>query len=172
MKYAHHNETNGKLLGWYDSEIHETIPTPNIEVNETDWQIAINKNYNYVDASTSTLSFKDFSTFEQLQARKLNELEVSYNTANQKDIAYMDAVFQADNKSQDTIAKVLSVGVVPDDFYWNDKANNKVSMVYTDLQGLAVEILSRNQISFDKLQTLKAQVNSATTQAELDAIAW
>ena len=32
MKKAHYDETTQKLLGWYDTKIHKTIPTPNIGV--------------------------------------------------------------------------------------------------------------------------------------------
>ena len=32
MKYAYYDK-NGKLLGWYDDEIHNNIPKPNIQVN-------------------------------------------------------------------------------------------------------------------------------------------
>ena len=90
MKYAHYDEKNGELIGWYDSEIHGTyipevqekltidgevstayvagyydasnIPTPNIEVSEEDWQKAINESANYVDAKKKKLSVKDFRT--------------------------------------------------------------------------------------------------------------
>jgi len=172
MKYAHYNETNGKLLGWYDSEIHETIPTPNIEISEEDWQTAIDNNYNFVDADTNTLSFKDVRTFEQLQAVKLRELEKAYNNANQKDIEYMDTVFQADSRSQNLIVSVLSAGSVPEGFYWLDIDNNQVSMSYADLQGLSGTILERSQGNFTKLQDLKKQVKDVTTQDDLDSIVW
>ena len=66
MKIANYNETTGKLLGWYDSEIHSTIPTPNIEVSETDWQVALDNGYNYVDATKKTLSKKDFRTADEI----------------------------------------------------------------------------------------------------------
>ena len=90
MKYAHYNKTDGKLIGWYDGEVHGTytpevqeelaedgsvltayvagyydasnIPTPNIEVSEEDWQEAIEENANYVDVKKKTLSVKDFRT--------------------------------------------------------------------------------------------------------------
>ena len=172
MKYAHYNETNGKLLGWYDSEIHETIPTPNIEISEEDWQTAIDNNYNFVDADTNTLSFKDFRTFKELQASKLKELKIAYNKDNQQDIAYMGTTFQADNKSQALIVSVLSAGSVPDGFYWLDIDNNQVSMSYTDLQGLSGTILERSQGNFTKLQDLKKQVKDVTTQDDLDSIVW
>jgi len=172
MKYAHYDETNGKLLGWYDSEIHETIPTPNIEVSEEEWETAIDNNYNFIDADTNTLSFKDFRTFEQLQAFKLRELEKAYNNASQKDIEYMDTVFQADKYSQSLVVSVLSAGEVPEGFYWLDIDNNQVNMTYTDLQGLSKSVLERNQSNFTKLQDLKKQVKDATTQNNLDSIVW
>ncbi len=75
MKIAHYDETNGKLLGWYDSEIHKEIPTPNIEVNETDWQTAIDNSYNYIDVTKNNLSVKDFRTDDEIliqQAKNIN----------------------------------------------------------------------------------------------------
>lgn len=49
MKYAHINEDTGKLLGWYSKEIHETIPTPNVEVTDTKWQEALSVNANFYE---------------------------------------------------------------------------------------------------------------------------
>lgn len=53
MKYAHIN-TYGQLLGWYDDSIHKEIPTPNIEVTEEQWLIAINNGHNKVNQDGST----------------------------------------------------------------------------------------------------------------------
>jgi len=75
MKYVHYDEVNGKLLGWYDKDIHYVIPTPNIEVSDEDWKIAINANANFIDTTTKTLSVKDFRTAEELllkQAKDIN----------------------------------------------------------------------------------------------------
>jgi len=108
MKIANYDKTTGKLLGWYDSEIHgvfipevpevlnldgtvktkaipasydiSSIPKPNIEVSETDWQIALDKGYNFVDAKTKTLSIKDFSTFTDKQTAKLSYIKSSFNS--------------------------------------------------------------------------------------------
>ena len=41
MKYAHYDEKEKTLLGYYDDEIHDTIPTPNIEISDEDWAKAI-----------------------------------------------------------------------------------------------------------------------------------
>ena len=111
-------------------------------------------------------------TLDELKAKKIAELYQAYNNANSLDIAYMNTTFQADSYSQGLIVAVLSAGSVPSGFYWLDANNNKVSMTYTDLQGLSATILARGQVNFDKFQNLKAQVNSATSQADLDAIQW
>jgi len=106
------------------------------------------------------------------KVNKLKELQQAYEASNALDISYLKTIFQADVKSQDTISKVLSVGSVPVGFYWLDKANNQVTMIYADLQGMAGAILLRNQANFDKFQGLKAKVKLAKTQAELDLIVW
>jgi hypothetical protein len=111
-------------------------------------------------------------TLAELQSKKQLEIKTAYEADNQADIAYMSTTFQADKDSQNLIVSVLSAGSVPSGFYWLDSLNNQVSMTYADLQGLSAAILARGQASFVKYQDLKAQVNSATTQDELDLILW
>jgi len=171
MKIAHYDETNGKLLGWYDNNIHKNIPTPNIKVSDEAWKQAININANFIDKN-GVLSKKDFRTLEQLKDSKLKELASSYSNSIQQNIDYLDTTFQADKASQDLIASNLSVGSVPDGFYWKDLDNNNVQMSYEDLQGLAAAIQARGLINFSKYQDLKSQANSAATVEELEEILW
>lgn len=64
MKFAHLEKDTNKLLGWYDDNIHSTIPTPNIEVSDEVWQEALNINANcYEDGE---FIVKDFRTDEEL----------------------------------------------------------------------------------------------------------
>jgi hypothetical protein len=57
MKYAH-VENNGQILGWYESEIHDTIPEPNVQVSEETWQNAINSSHNtIIDGVTSQVDY-------------------------------------------------------------------------------------------------------------------
>lgn len=80
MKKAHINE-NGQLLGWYDTEIHTEIPTPNIEVSDEQWQIAINSGHNKVNQNGSTEYFDFRSASEQFteaKNAKLAELSKAY----------------------------------------------------------------------------------------------
>ena len=62
-KYAHINSDN-ILQGWYDSEMHTTIPTPNIEVTNEQWQNSLNNNHNKINSDGSS-EFFDTETAEQ-----------------------------------------------------------------------------------------------------------
>ena len=53
MKYAH-VDNNGQILGWYESEIHDTIPEPNVQVSDAVWQNALDSSHNtIIDGVTS-----------------------------------------------------------------------------------------------------------------------
>ena len=55
MKYAHYDKKEKTILGYYDDEIHDTIPTPNIEISDEDWLRALNENANSVDMKNKKL---------------------------------------------------------------------------------------------------------------------
>jgi len=58
MKYAH-VDNNGQILGWYDQELHQSIPEPNVEVSEEVWQNAINSSHNtIIDGVTSQVDHR------------------------------------------------------------------------------------------------------------------
>ena len=108
--------------------------------------------------------------FGAVKKAKLTEVTETYNASNQNNIAYMDATFQADYKSQDTLSKVLVAGAVPPDFYWLDITNTKVPMIYAQLQGLAVLLLERNQVNFNNLQAQRVAINKATTVSQVQSL--
>nr|DAT43316.1 MAG TPA: hypothetical protein [Caudoviricetes sp.] len=41
MKYANYDEKTNDILGYYDDEIHESIPEPNIKISDEAWQEAL-----------------------------------------------------------------------------------------------------------------------------------
>nr|DAT76833.1 MAG TPA: hypothetical protein [Caudoviricetes sp.] len=41
MKYANYNKETNEILGYYDDEIHNDIPEPNIEISDEAWQEAL-----------------------------------------------------------------------------------------------------------------------------------
>ena len=75
MKYAHIIDT--KIQGWYDSEIHSKIPTPNIEVTEEIWQEAININANCYE--NGEFIVKDFRTEEEKEKQRILHIETKCN---------------------------------------------------------------------------------------------
>jgi hypothetical protein len=69
MKIAHINNKN-ELQGWYDTEIHTSIPTPNVEVTDGVWQYAIDNGHNKVNEDGTTELF-DFRTEDEIAQREL-----------------------------------------------------------------------------------------------------
>lgn len=74
MKYAHVDKNN-KLLGWYDKEIHDVIPTPNIEVTDDIWQAAIEINSNFYDKNSKEFKNKDFSTNKERELKRVSDIK-------------------------------------------------------------------------------------------------
>ena len=69
MKIAHINNRN-ELQGWYDTKIHTIIPTPNIEVTDEQWQIALSNVHNKVNEDGTTERF-DFRTEDEVAEQEL-----------------------------------------------------------------------------------------------------
>jgi len=65
MKYVHYDKNTGKILGFFDNEIHPAIPEPNFEISVEQWEEALEKGYNCVDANNKTLFYKDFRTLDE-----------------------------------------------------------------------------------------------------------
>ena len=38
MKYAYFKRETNKIIGFYDDEIHEAIPKPNIKISDDEWR--------------------------------------------------------------------------------------------------------------------------------------
>ena len=74
MKYAHLEQDTNKLLGWYSDDIHSDIPTPNIKVDEKDWQEALNINANCYE--NGEFIVKDFRTEEEVEAQRVASIRV------------------------------------------------------------------------------------------------
>lgn len=55
MKYVRYDEKTNEILGYYDDEIHNTIPTPNFEISNDAWRQALSENANIADAKNQKL---------------------------------------------------------------------------------------------------------------------
>lgn len=86
MKFAHLNQE--QVIGWYDPEIHSNIPTPNIEVSDSEWQICVDNNYNaYVNGEFCQ---KDFSTPAEKNESRVIELRGKLMQTDYKDLPSYD----------------------------------------------------------------------------------
>ena len=180
MKYAHYDKTTGKLLGWYDSEIHSTIPTPNIEVIETDWQIAIDNNYNYVDAVAGVLSFKDFRTvdeiFTQTKSSKTNEITTSFNNSVEAITTALPHEMVSWRKQEDEARAYSADNTVATPFIDAQLVTRDLGETKDELVAKVIANADAYQVAYatllGKFQNLTNKINTATTVDELNLIVW
>lgn len=67
MKYYAHIDNNNRLLGYYNDDLHDIIPTPNIELTYDQWQSCLEINANKISNEGVGEVF-DFRTLEEKQA--------------------------------------------------------------------------------------------------------
>mgnify|MGYP000471979855 FL=1 len=48
MKYANYDKETNKILGFYDDEIHSSIPEPNIKISDDEWKKALSIGADYI----------------------------------------------------------------------------------------------------------------------------
>ncbi len=82
MKHYAHVTDTGELLGWYNYDVHDSIPEPNIEFTEQEWQEAISINANCIvdgklvkiDIRTKEQKAKDARFVRDSLLKKLDSL--------------------------------------------------------------------------------------------------
>lgn len=167
--------------GFYTTEIHgDNIPSDAVVITEATHQsLLAGQSSGQVISADATgkpilVSFASLMTLDQTKVTQIATLTNAYNNAIQQPINYMSTTFQADSASQDTLNKVLVAlsGTVPTGFYWMDSTNNKVSMTFAQLQGLAGAMMAQGWTAFQHLQAQKSLVNAATTATAVSAINW
>ena len=80
MKILHYNKNTGKILGWYDENIHKRIPTPNIEVSDEGWKQALKDNANaYMDGKFVRQDFRTNEEKQKAESRKQKRDGKDYN---------------------------------------------------------------------------------------------
>jgi hypothetical protein len=174
--YAHYDEKNFEFLGWYKKSLHKSIPTPNIEVSEEDWQKAINatSQVNYVDVTNKQVMYKDIRTdakkLSDAKSTQVRQASRSFTQAITADIVFstkagVKQTFQADKKSQESLRSAIQEytlsGTVPKGFFWIAKDNTPVAFTLNDLQELSKAIKKREWKIFKALQKTKTAIRSA-----------
>ena len=121
------------------------------------------------------------ATLLDTQSAQIDALSASYSAAIQQSVSYtskggVTQTYQADGGSIQNLIQMLAAFQAPASppagFYWVSADNTQVPFTYADMQALAVVIGQQGFTSFQKLQTLKAAVNAATTIKAVQAIVW
>lgn len=84
--------------------------------------------------------------------------------------------YQADEASLTRIERSYTLytaeGATPSGFYWVAANNKQVAFTLTDLKNLDSVTGAQYEAAFQHLQTLKGQINAATTVAAVRAFTW
>jgi hypothetical protein len=179
--------TSAQVLQWQDTEKYSYATPPatmnTLEVTAAEW--ANQSGTWYVVNGALTQTNPNAPTAAQLLAKaqksQLTTLTAAYQTAIVQPVSYtskggVTKTYQADPGSlsnlQNTLLGLQAAGATPSGFYWVSADNTQVPFTYADLQGLAAAMLAQGWAAFQKLQTLKAEVNAATSVSAVQAVVW
>lgn len=169
-------DVQGSITGYFDS-VDSPVPTGVtnvIQISDAQYQASLGSSGCKVIAGALVTPAAPTAAqlLAQAQAAQISLIEAAYQATIQQPVSYMGATFQADQSSQDVLAKSLVAGAVPAGMFWLDANNVQVQMTFTQLQGLAAAMLAQGQAAFVKKTSLKQQVRAATGAAAVQAIAW
>ena len=175
MKYVHY-DGNSKILGYYDSEIHENIPTPNVEISEEQWVKALDMGATHIDPKTLESSIKiEEPPIEKLREAKTAELAAWTHSMgdsckiNLKDFGVINGGYRYLLNVEAMIDIFDSLEIRAFRMYDN-------SMKKINGQEELKRIKKAIQLGGQKLHTLKWQyelkISKAKNKKELDAIAF
>ena len=98
MKFAHYDKQTFKLLGWYDNELHQSIPKPNIKITDNEWKKALSINANCIDKENNKVVYLDKRTEEErlainviiIKEKAKKIIYEKYSQEKQNNIAFLD----------------------------------------------------------------------------------
>lgn len=115
-------------------------------------------------------------SIDELKAAKRADLEREREARNQLPIAFNGVLFDADATAQRNVSawqtQIANAAPVPDGFQWRDHANDYHAADAAFVNSLGSAITLRGTFLYQQMWALKAQVDAATTAAEVEAIAW
>lgn len=178
MKYVNFDE-NGKILGFYDDEIHSNIPKPNAKITDEEWQEALRISANFYDQKSETFGFKDFRSEDEIVQDLKKQLilglhqkkdELTFSNYEFEGHTYrMGADVQADLLA--TITIFGAVGSLPDGYTIKDiKSGEYVAFDLPKLIKLSAAVATRKATLIFKTQKLEDEINKASSKEELEKI--
>ena len=173
MKYVHYDKNTGKILGFFDNEIHPAIPKPNLKITDEQWREAINNNYNYVDIESKTLSKKDFRTLEQVKEFKIKELkQIRDDKVKEIKVTLSTGEYLDGNELAQTRMS-RAIQALPDDtteLDWIDANNNTIKLTKPKFSEALVLAGQEETKIFTEYNALREQVNNCTTIEDIQNI--
>ncbi|WP_158602104.1 DUF4376 domain-containing protein [Pararobbsia silviterrae] len=171
-------------MGFYDSE-DSPVPTGTnvIEITDAQWSAAIQNTTGFKVVSGVLVSVTPTAAQLLATAQTTQKLviDAAYADAIQQNVSFTTAAgvtetFEADSDSQTLLVSATQgytiAGATPAGFYWVAADNTQVPFTLADLTGLYQATLAQGWEAFQKRQTLKSQIDAATTVATVQAITW
>ncbi len=154
MKYAHIEGT--KILGWYDKEIHEDIPEPNIEVEDDEWQQAIDISANaYGDDG---FFVEDFVTEEEKIENALAGLKGL--TKFDSDVVVDGIAYRGGYESAQRLnaKRLLTIERGHDTFEYVDANDGLISLTVCEAREVWIAIAEEYENAFHEYKAKKREI--------------
>lgn len=120
--------------------------------------------------------FTEEPSLDDIKAAKKADIEREREARNQLPIVFNGALFDADATAQRNVGawqtQLANGKTLPDGFRWRDYANEYHPADAAFVNGLGEAITLRGTELYQQMWALKAQVDAATTAAEVEAVVW
>lgn len=154
-----------------------------IKITDAEWQTCLSTpGYTIVNGVLAPPAAPTTAQLlEVAQTAQITALTAAYQSAIVVPVSYtskggVTKTYQADAASVANLSQMLlafaASQAVPAGFYWVSLDNTQVPFTYADMQGLAAAFGTQGAAAFQQLQSLKAQVNAATTVSAVQAVVW
>lgn len=183
--FVHYDQINGEILGFYDPEIHENIPEPNMEVDINTWNFLLDHQNSYIiDPNTQEMIEKPSEyfewngttwnvDFESAKEAKIKEIAGARWTEETSGIEINGYNINTDRESQSLITAVAFTAI-QDPAYtcrWKTK-NGFITLNSSMIIEIATAVRDHVQQCFNKEDQLLTEIENATTIEELNNISW
>jgi len=138
----------------------------------TEFQVIIDR---WQDAHNTATAPSPPPTLARAKALKMAEIERARDTAIFSDVSAHGRLWQADRRSQEILGQAITLAQagLPLPEAWRDASNSNMAITSpADLLGIAGAVAQQTHAAYVKSWNLKAQVDAATTPAQVDAIVW
>ena len=122
-----------------------------------------------------TLKWVDGRTLDDLKAAKWEEIKAARSNAEYGGFSWDGSEFDSDAASQQKIMGASQLaGLDPDNFLvdWTLKDNTVRTLNAADMNAVGAALGQHVNSQYVKARNLRQQIESATTKAEVEAIAW